>query len=96
MKKALGKILDCIYSKSGLLPAKSRPSPGTLDIIIAHSNGDIRSALMSLQFLAGNSDVDKSKVTSLAGGRVTSSPGAKKRKKGEDEPTGNKDRVKKL
>lgn len=98
MKKALAKILDRVYSTSGPLPPKQRPSAGTLDVIIAHSNGDIRSALMSLQFLAGNdaNGLDLSKVTSLAGGKAQAVSGSKKRKKGDEEPVGSKDRVKKL
>lgn len=96
MKKALGRILDRVYSSSGLLPAQHRPAPGTIDIVISHSNGDIRSALMSLQFLAGNPDLTTSKVTGLASGRAAIAPTSKKRKKGTDDVIGDKDRVKKL
>ena len=69
MKKALIKILDRAYSTSSSHSASSsRPSLSTLEVIIAHSNGDIRSALMSLEFLANNPGT--SSVTSLAGGAV--------------------------
>lgn len=73
MKKALTTILDQVYgaTKSGrlTLPAASRPSVKTLEIIIANSNGDIRSALMSLQFLAANPEL--AGATKLDGGPMT-------------------------
>ncbi|GAA6019350.1 hypothetical protein JCM11491_000903 [Sporobolomyces phaffii] len=72
MKKALNRILDQVHDSSSsstltTLDHKSRPSGPTLDLIIQHSNGDLRSAVMSLQFLstrASNSSV----TTSLGGG----------------------------
>lgn len=76
MKKALGKILDRAYSSASTHAAGSRPSVSTLEIIIAHSNGDIRSALMSLEFLASNPAA--SGVTSLAGGVGAAKKGKKR------------------
>lgn len=75
MKKALVKILDRAYSSTSSHPAAARPSVQTLEIIIAHANGDIRSALMSLEFLASNPDAEG--VTNLEGGVVKK--GSKKR-----------------
>lgn len=55
LKKALNKILDSVYtsrsSDSAFHPSR-KPAPKVLEQIIAHSSGDIRSALMSLQFLS--------------------------------------------
>ncbi|GAA6059117.1 hypothetical protein JCM10212_003864 [Sporobolomyces blumeae] len=53
MKKALNRILDRISaSSSWKRDDPVRPSASTLDVVIQHSNGDIRSALMALEFLA--------------------------------------------
>ncbi|KAM0750463.1 Rad17-domain-containing protein [Meredithblackwellia eburnea MCA 4105] len=80
MKKALVKILDRAYSASSSsssdLSPSSRPSTQTLEVIITHSNGDIRSALNMLEFLATNPSAVKG-VTNLAAGPE----GAKKGKK---------------
>ncbi|GAA5883191.1 hypothetical protein JCM3774_002414 [Rhodotorula dairenensis] len=73
MRKALNRTLDRIYSSETSLPSSSstatsrasRPSTATLDLLIAHSSGDIRSALMSLQFLA-------SEGNGAGGGHLTS------------------------
>ena len=102
MKKALTKILDRVYASSssgGLLPPADRPAASTLEVIIAHSNGDIRSALMSLQFLASNPALaKKSGATSLAGGKETSGKGKKRKSDGEvkGSSVASKDQVKKL
>ncbi|GAA6039753.1 hypothetical protein JCM8097_004201 [Rhodosporidiobolus ruineniae] len=90
---------------SGLDPS-TRPSLTTLDLLIQHSNGDIRSALMSLQFLATQGGGD---ATSLGLGAKGDKGGkAKKRKRrrgSSDEESdeedargkmGGKDRVKQL
>lgn len=76
MKKALIKILDRIYTSSSSSSTSSprstnlrkidRPSTKTLELIIHHSSGDIRSALMSLQFLASAPGKD-SGALSIAG-----------------------------
>ncbi|KAK4057443.1 RFC checkpoint protein Rad17 [Microbotryomycetes sp. JL221] len=83
MKKALNKLLDKIYSTNGLLSPGLRPSPVAIDVISSHSNGDIRSAVMSLQFLSSNPSFARQKgVTDLSigpGGGV-----GKKRKKGDN------------
>lgn len=77
MKKALNRILDEVHSSSSSSITGTRPSPSTLDVIIQNSNGDIRSALMSLQFLA----TQGGSVTSTdIGGKVK----GKKKAKGGD------------
>ncbi|KAK4052775.1 RFC checkpoint protein Rad17 [Microbotryomycetes sp. JL201] len=79
MKKALNKLLDRIYSSNGDLNPSLRPSATAVEVISSHSNGDIRSAIMSLQFLASNPSMAKSKgMTDLAVGHAP-----KKRKKGD-------------
>ncbi|GAA5982496.1 hypothetical protein JCM10908_006672 [Rhodotorula pacifica] len=90
MRKALSRTLDRIYSDSasssagsksqrnGGPPRSSRPSTATLDMLISHSSGDIRSALMSLQFLASEG---AGAVTSLGTGAKGSGLGKKKAKK---------------
>jgi cell cycle checkpoint protein len=99
MKKALTKILDQVYaSKScgGLLPTSARPAVGTLEIIITHSNGDIRSALMSLQFLASNPELaGKTGATLLGAGKETGK-GKKRKSDGEVKGSASKAQVKKL
>lgn len=85
MKKALTRILDRIYvntspstpSPTVTLPPNRRPSVKTLEIIIANSNGDIRSALMSLEFLAAN-PATSSGVFKIDGGKE---PGKVKKRK---------------
>lgn len=81
MKKALLQTLDQIYSSTsrGILSPSLRPSTTALELIISHSNGDIRSALMSLEFLAN--DPDRGGVgTSLARGGGMEVGKGKKRK----------------
>ena len=92
MKKSLSRILDQIYvlsssstsrrSNSSLsLPKSTRPSASTLEAIIKHSQGDIRSALMSLQFLSTQSSSDSaSSLTTVKGGVK----GKKKKGKGDE------------
>jgi cell cycle checkpoint protein len=92
MKKALAKVLDRVYS-AGHLPPSSRPSVGTLELVISHSNGDIRSALMSLQFLASNPEL--AGATQLAGGSTTVK-GKKRKSDGEVKKGASKEQVKKL
>ncbi|GAA6015227.1 hypothetical protein JCM10207_003651 [Rhodosporidiobolus poonsookiae] len=88
---------------SGLDPS-TRPSLATLDLLIQHSSGDVRSALMSLQFLAMQGG---DATTSLGlGGEADKGKGKKKTKKrrrgdsseSEDEgaATDGKERVKQL
>lgn len=100
MKKALTKILDRVYAPSsagGLLPTSARPAVGTLEIIIAHSNGDIRSALMSLQFLASNPELSaKSGATTLAAGKGETGKGKKRKSDGEIKGAASKAQVKQL
>ncbi|KAL8292578.1 hypothetical protein RQP46_001190 [Phenoliferia psychrophenolica] len=93
MKKALIKILDRAYSSSSSHATGSRPSVSTLEIIIAHSNGDIRSALMSLEFLASNPAARG--VTSLAGGVGAAKKGKKRTSDGKVKSASG-DEVKKL
>lgn len=95
MKKALIKVLDKIYSSSSatsILPFSSRPSDKTLEIIIAHSNGDIRSALMSLEFLSSN----PSGVTKLAAGDSGVKKGKKRKSDGKEVKGASEEEVKKL
>jgi hypothetical protein len=98
MKKALNKILDQIYINSapkGYRPA-NRPSTKTLELIIHHSNGDIRSALMSLQFLASSPEA-KAGVLSIGAGVVEEKKKGKKRKKDDEDGEGEgNDGIKKL
>lgn len=93
MRKALNRTLDRIYSDDSDSPSapprSSRPSIATLDLLIAHSSGDIRSALMSLQFLASEGGGGGGgHLTSLGtgakgrGGALKGKKG-KKRKRGE-------------
>ncbi|BGP58407.1 RFC checkpoint protein Rad17 [Rhodotorula sphaerocarpa] len=101
MRKALNRTLDRIAaSPSSSAAPLSRPSIATLDLLIAHSSGDIRSALMSLQFLAtedrGNANEG---VTSLGtgakgqgAGTGKGKKGGKKRKRGEEESEDEGDR----
>lgn len=114
MRKALNRTLDRIYASDSSTPIarSSRPSTATLDLLIAHSSGDIRSALMSLQFLASEG-TEEGGMTSLGTGAKGSGAAkgkakgkGKKRKRGEesseDEGQGGrgkatgKDKVKKL
>ena len=91
MKKALVKILDRIYVNSTpsshattvTLSPNRRPSVKTLEIIIANSNGDIRSALMSLEFLAAN-PATSSGAFKIDGGKE-SGKGKKRKLDGETE-----------
>lgn len=92
MKKGLNKILDRVYSSSS---SSSRPSVATLDLIIKHSNGDIRSALMSLQFLASNEELSK-KATSLGVGGSTAGKGKKRKSDGKEVRKGGREDAKKL
>ena len=94
MKKALIRILDRIYVNTSVsspsttitLPPNRRPSVKTLEIIIANSNGDIRSALMSLEFLAAN-PATASGVFKIDGGK-DSGKGKKRKLDGESESDG--------
>lgn len=91
MKKSLSRILDQIYvlsstssrraNSSLLLPKSSRPSASTLEAIIKHSQGDIRSALMSLQFLSTQSSNDLTSSLTTGKGGVK---GKKKKGKGDE------------
>lgn len=91
---------------SGLDPS-TRPSISTLDLLIQHSNGDIRSALMSLQFLAmQGGDATSLGLGGKAGGGGAKKGKGKKRKRGSDseedseeearQTMGGKDKVKQL
>lgn len=90
MRKALNRTLDRIYSEkenpASAPPRSSRPSTATLDLLIAHSSGDIRSALMSLQFLAsegGGGGHLTSLGTGAKGKGAAKGKKGKKRKRGE-------------
>ncbi|GAA5938024.1 Rad24p [Sporobolomyces koalae] len=78
MKKALNRILDQVYDSS--IATGSRPSASTLDLLIQHSNGDIRSALMSLQFLASDGTVAPRNGTQSHGAGASKGRGKKKDK----------------
>ena len=95
MRKALNRTLDRIYSQDSNSPSapprSSRPGTATLDLLIAHSSGDVRSALMSLQFLASEGGGSGGgHLTSLGtgakgrGGGATKGKKGKKRKRGEE------------
>lgn len=73
MTKALARTVAQVYSPSGPCPNAAPPNTETLKLVAAHSNGDLRSALMSLEFLASEPG---------GGGAVTSlgSAATKKRK----------------
>ncbi|GAA5870623.1 hypothetical protein JCM1840_004819 [Sporobolomyces johnsonii] len=100
MKKGLVRILDRIYmppppssrssSRSTTVSAPSpstRPSASTLDLIIQHSNGDIRSALMGLQFLSMEG-ADGGGATSLGVGSKGAKAAGKGKKRKRDEAPG--------
>ncbi|GAA5905927.1 hypothetical protein JCM6882_009072 [Rhodosporidiobolus microsporus] len=95
-----------IRTVSGLDPS-TRPSLTTLDFLIKHSNGDVRSALMSLQFLATQGGGDATSLgLGAVGGAKAKAKKPKKRKRGssdvedsdEDEggKMGGKDKVQQL
>ncbi|GAA5987128.1 hypothetical protein JCM11641_006435 [Rhodosporidiobolus odoratus] len=72
--------------KVSRLPPSSRPTLASLDQLIAHSNGDIRSALMSLEFLAKQGGDATAFGDSGAGGKKGGAKKVKKRKrKGSDD-----------
>ncbi|SCV69150.1 BQ2448_2170 [Microbotryum intermedium] len=56
MKKPLLHILDQVYENGPKARLGNKPSIATVEQVIACSNGDLRSALMSLQFLASCDD----------------------------------------
>ncbi|GAA5979469.1 hypothetical protein JCM5350_003916 [Sporobolomyces pararoseus] len=92
MKKALNRILDQIYSSSTSTSTSTstlspRPSAGTLDLIIQNSNGDIRSALMSLQFLSTLKDASSGLLVQSSSNKK----GIKKKSKNEASGGGGKE-----
>ncbi|GAA5870913.1 hypothetical protein JCM8547_000031 [Rhodosporidiobolus lusitaniae] len=88
---------------SGLDPS-TRPSLSTLDLLIQHANGDIRSALMSLQFLATQGGGSATSLGLGAKREKKKSGKGKKRKRGgssdeseeEEGKKGGKEKVKQL
>jgi len=90
MAKALARTVGRAYGPGGSYPNAPPPNAETLKLIAAHSNGDLRSALMSLEFLASEPGGAHA-VTSLA--PATS----KKRKSNGDQAGGTrKEQVQKL
>lgn len=91
MRKALVRTLDRLYSPSSSASSStalaSRPTLATLDVLVAHSGGDMRSALMSLEFLL--TEGEGPGATSLgggaaaAGGKGGKGKGKKRKRKGE-------------
>jgi len=92
MRKALVRTLDRLYSPSSSSSSSStalasRPTLATLDVLVAHSGGDMRSALMSLEFLL--TEGEGPGATSLgggaaaAGGKGGKGKGKKRKRKGE-------------
>ncbi|SGY73232.1 BQ5605_C005g03277 [Microbotryum silenes-dioicae] len=92
MKKPLLHILDQVYEKPDRGARGAKPSVTAVEQVIACSNGDLRSALMSLQFLASCDDAKW-------GGEDAKVKKGKKRKS-DGQPVGEtspgKDHVKKL
>ena len=74
MKRALQTLLTTHFSKSSPSSNLAHPSKETLDFIVESSNGDIRSAIMALQFSCTNPAPDgqpagkKGKAKKRAGG----------------------------
>jgi len=58
MKKPLNRILDRLIERHLI---NKKPTTGMLDSIIKNSNGDIRSSLMTLQFISTQQDSSSSK-----------------------------------
>ncbi|GAA6051572.1 hypothetical protein JCM3770_003478 [Rhodotorula araucariae] len=86
MRKALLRTLDRLYTLPSAPAAVTRPTQATLDILIAHAGGDIRSALMSLQFLATEAGEG---ATSIGGGKGAAKKGkGRKRRRGESDEEG--------
>ncbi|BGP51970.1 RFC checkpoint protein Rad17 [Rhodotorula kratochvilovae] len=83
MRKALLRTLDRLYALPSAPPATTRPTQATLDTLIAHAGGDIRSALMSLQFLA--TEGEGAGATSIGGGKVAKKGKGRKRRRGESD-----------
>ncbi|GAA5842781.1 hypothetical protein JCM9279_003984 [Rhodotorula babjevae] len=94
MRKALVRTLDRLYSPSSSSSTSSstklasRPTLATLDVLVAHSGGDMRSALMSLEFLL--TEGEGPGATSIgggagaaAGGKGGKGKGRKRKRKGE-------------
>ncbi len=90
LTKALARTVARAYAPGGSCPNASPPNTETLKLVAAHSNGDLRSALMSLEFLASEPG-GVAAVTSLA------PPPSKKRKANGDAVGGSrKEQVQKL
>lgn len=66
MRKALQAMLNIHFSNSNLVA----PSKDVLDIIVESSNGDIRSAIMALQFACIVQSGSKKKNTKIANSLV--------------------------
>ncbi|GAA5895623.1 hypothetical protein JCM8208_005283 [Rhodotorula glutinis] len=107
MRKALVRTLDRLYSPSFFSASSStklasRPTLATLDVLVAHSGGDMRSALMSLEFLL--TEGEGPGATSIGGGAVAAGgkggkgKGRKRKRKGdsdvEEENAGGRDKGK--
>lgn len=54
MKRALQSLLTTHFTKSFVPSNSAQPSKEMLDLIVESSNGDIRSAIMALQFACTN------------------------------------------
>lgn len=87
MRRALVRTLDRVYSPSSRssAPHGPRPTLATLDVLVAHSGGDMRSALMSLQFLL----TEGGTATSFGGGPggaggAAKGRGKKRKRRGEE------------
>lgn len=63
MKKALNAVLDREFEND----SRGRPSAQALDLVIQASDGDIRSALNTLQFLTGKSAEERAAALENAG-----------------------------
>ncbi|KPV73164.1 uncharacterized protein RHOBADRAFT_55377 [Rhodotorula graminis WP1] len=99
MRKALVRTLDRIYSTSSASSSSSsslstalasRPTLATLDVLVAHSGGDMRSALMSLQFLLTEGEGPGATsigggASAAAGGKGGKGKGRKRKRKGESD-----------
>ncbi|BGO95909.1 hypothetical protein NBRC10512_005496 [Rhodotorula toruloides] len=85
MRKALVRMLDRAYSSPNPPLTAARPSQATLDLLIAHSSGDIRSAVMSLQFLTteGTGDATSFGAGAKGGKAKKGVKKGKKRKRGD-------------
>jgi cell cycle checkpoint protein len=90
LTKALTRTVARAYAPGGSYPDATPPNAETLKLIAAHSNGDLRSALMSLEFLASEPG-GAAAVTSLA-----PAPSKKRKANGSAATGSRKEQVQKL